>query len=195
MRECPERREAEGLASMTSFSEQVKRSIRSVPDWPKKGVVFRDLTTLWKDGRMLRRTTDAFHRRYRGRRIDKVMGIEARGFIVGAPLAERLGVGFVPARKVGKLPFEKVAMTYDLEYSKAGIEVHSDAIKKGERILIVDDLVATAGTAVAAAELVERLGGEVVGLAFVVELTFLKGREKLKKFDVFSLAKYASESE
>ncbi len=180
---------------MVSFSEQVKKSIRSIPDWPKKGVVFRDLTTLWKDGRMLRGTTEALYRRYRGRRIDKVLGIEARGFIVGAPLAERLGVGFVLARKVGKLPFEKLTMTYDLEYSQAGIEVHSDAIQKGERILIVDDLMATAGTAAAAAKLVERLGGEVVGLAFVVELTFLKGREKLKKFDVFSLAKYRSESE
>lgn len=178
-----------------SFSEQVKKSIRSVPDWPKKGVVFRDLTTLWKDGKMLRGTTSAFYRRYKGKRIDKVLGVEARGFIVGAPLAERLGVGFVPARKIGKLPFEKVTMSYDLEYSRAGIEVHSDAINQGERILIVDDLMATAGTALAAASLVERLGGKVVGLAFVVELTFLHGREKLNEFDIFSLAKYRSEAE
>jgi adenine phosphoribosyltransferase len=178
-----------------SLSEQIKKSIRSIPDWPKKGVVFRDLTTLWKDGKMLRRTTDAFYRRYRGKRIDKVLGVEARGFIVGAPLAERLGVGFIPARKVGKLPSEKVTMSYDLEYSRAGIEVHSDAITQGERILIVDDLMATAGTALAAASLVERLGGKVIGLAFVVELTFLHGREKLKEFDIFSLAKYRSETE
>ena len=177
---------------MASFSDQVKKSIRNIPDWPKKGVVFRDLTTLWKDGKMLRGTTDAFYRKYKGKRIDKVLGIEARGFIVGAPLAERLGVGFIPARKVGKLPFEKVTMSYELEYSRAGIEVHSDAMKKGERILIADDLMATGGTAAAAASLVERLGGKVVGLAFVVELTFLNGREKLKKFDIFSLAKYES---
>jgi adenine phosphoribosyltransferase len=177
------------------LSEQVKNSIRSIPDWPKKGVIFRDLTTLWKDARMLRATTDAFYLKYRGKRIHKVLGIEARGFIVGAPLAERLGVGFVPARKVGKLPFEKVAMTYDLEYSHAGIELHSDAISHGERVLIVDDLMATGGTAVAAANLVERLGGKVAGIAFVVELAFLNGREKLKKFDVFSLASYRSETE
>ena len=179
----------------TRFSEKVKSSIRSVPDWPKAGVVFRDLTTLWKDGRMLRRTTDAFYRKYKGRRINKVLGVEARGFIVGAPLALRLGVGFIPARKIGKLPFDKVTMSYDLEYSQASIEVHSDAISKGESILIVDDLMATAGTALAAASLVERLGGKVVGLAFVVELAFLNGREKLKNFEVFSLAKYTSEAE
>ena len=179
----------------TRFSEKVKRSIRSIPDWPKKGVVFRDLTTLWKDGRMLRGTTDAFYRKYKGRRIDKVLGVEARGFIVGAPLALRLGVGFVPARKVGKLPFDKVTMSYDLEYGQASIEVHRDAISNGDRILIVDDLMATAGTSLAAAKLVERLGGRVVSLAFVVELSFLNGREKLKNFEVFSLANYTSEAD
>ena len=180
---------------MDDYSKRIKKSIRSIPDWPKKGVVFRDLTTLWKDGKMLRGTTAAFYKRYRSKKIDKVLGVEARGFIVGAPLAERLGVGFIPARKIGKLPFEKIATTYDLEYSTAGIEVHSDAIAKGERILIVDDLMATAGTALAAANLVERLGGKVVGLAFVVELSFLGGRDKLKKFEIFSLAKYVSEAE
>jgi adenine phosphoribosyltransferase len=180
---------------LTDFSERVKRSIRNVPDWPKKGVVFRDLTTLWKDGRMLRATTDALYRRYNKSRIDSVLGIEARGFIVAAPLAERLGVGFIPARKLGKLPWKKVSTEYDLEYSAAGLEVHKDAIKKGDRILIVDDLMATAGTALAAINLVENLGGSVIGLAFVVELAFLKGRDKLRGFDIFSLAEYTSERE
>jgi len=178
---------------MTEFSELVKRSIRNVPDWPKKGVVFRDLTTMWKDPKMLKATTDALYRRYRRSRIDSVLGIEARGFIVGAPLAMKLGVGFVAARKPGKLPWKTVSKEYDLEYTSAGLEVHRDAIKKGERVLIVDDLMATAGTALAAINLVEALGGKVVGLAFVVELSFLKGRDKLRGYRVFSLGQYASE--
>lgn len=174
---------------------EFRAAIRRIPNFPKKGVVFRDITTLWKDGRLLRRSTDVLYEHYKNKGIDAVLGIEARGFVVGAPLAERLGVGFVPLRKVGKLPGEKVSESYDLEYGTATLEMHRDAVVKGERILIVDDLIATGGTALAAAKLVEVLRGEVVGFAFVVELTFLRGREALKGYDVFSIVKYASEEE
>lgn len=178
---------------MRTLEEELKAVIRSIPDYPKKGIVFRDLTTLWKDGKMMRMATDALYSHFKGHGIDKVVGIEARGFIVGAPLADRLGVGFVPARKVGKLPSEKLSMDYELEYGKQGLEIHSDAIEKGERVLIVDDLLATGGTSRAAKELVERLGGNVVGFGFIVELSFLGGRSKLPGAEVFSLVKYETE--
>ncbi len=174
---------------------EIKAAIRRIPNFPKKGVVFRDITTLWKDGRLLRRSTDVLYERYKNKRIDAVMGIEARGFVVGAPLAERLGVGFIPLRKLGKLPAEKISESYDLEYGTATLEMHRDAVVKGERILIVDDLIATGGTALAAAKLVEALRGVVVGFAFVVELSFLGGRAALKEYDVYSIVKYASEEE
>lgn len=183
-------------ATAESKSEaEFKAAIRRVPDFPKKGIIFRDITTLWKDGPLLKRSTDVLYEHYRGKRIDAVLGIEARGFVVGAPLAERLGVGFVPLRKVGKLPGEKVSESYDLEYGTATLEIHRDAVERGERILIVDDLIATGGTALAAAKLVEVLRGTVVGFAFVVELSFLKGREALEGYDVFSIVKYAAEEE
>ena len=175
---------------MATLVSQVKKSIRSVPDYPKKGISFKDLTTLWKDGKLSKRVTDAMEKRWRGTRIDKVVGIEARGFIVGAPLADRLGVGFVPARKVGKLPGAKVSVNYELEYGRQGLEIHRDAISKGERILVVDDLLATGGTSKAAAVLVEKMGGRVVGFAFVTELGKLKGRKKLAGYEIYSLAKY-----
>jgi adenine phosphoribosyltransferase len=178
---------------MKTLEEELKASIRSIPDYPKKGIVFRDLTTLWKDGRMMRKTTDALYSHFKGTSIDKIVGIEARGFIVGAPLADRMGVGFVPARKVGKLPSEKLSMDYELEYGKQGLEIHSDAIEMGERVLIVDDLLATGGTSRAARELVERLGGKVVGFGFIVELSFLGGRAKLPGAEVFSLVRYETE--
>ncbi len=174
---------------------EIREAIRRIPDWPKQGVVFRDLTTLWKNARLMRRCTRLLNERYRNRKIQKVMGIEARGFVVGAPLAEKLNVGFIPARKIGKLPAERISEKYELEYKSDGLEVHKDAIQRGERVLIVDDLMATGGTALAAAKIVERLGGKVVGLAFVVELTFLKGRERLKGYDVFSLVTFDSEQE
>jgi adenine phosphoribosyltransferase len=174
---------------------EIKAAIRRIPNFPKKGVVFRDITTLWKDGRLLRRSTDVLYEHYKNKKIDAVMGIEARGFVVGAPLAERLGVGFIPLRKVGKLPAETVSESYDLEYGTATLEMHRDAVEKGERILIVDDLIATGGTALAAAKLVEVLRGTVLGFAFVVELSFLKGRDTLRGYDVFSIVKYASEEE
>lgn len=174
---------------------EFKAAIRRIPDFPKKGIVFRDITTLWKDGRLLRKSTDVLYERYKSKRIDAVLGIEARGFVVGAPLAERLGVGFIPLRKLGKLPGEKISESYDLEYGTATLEIHRDAVEKGERILVVDDLIATGGTALAAAKLVEVLRGVVVGFAFVVELSGLKGRDALKGYDVFSIAKYSSEEE
>ena len=175
--------------------KEFKAAIRRIPNFPKKGIIFRDITTLWKDGRLLRRSTDVLYEHCKNKKIDAVMGIEARGFVVGAPLAERLGVGFIPLRKLGKLPGEKVSESYDLEYGTATLEMHRDAVVKGERILIVDDLIATGGTALAAAKLVEVLQGKVVGFAFVVELSFLPGREVLKGYDVFSIVKYSSEEE
>jgi adenine phosphoribosyltransferase len=174
---------------------EFKAAIRRIPNFPKKGIVFRDITTLWKDGRLLRKCTEVLYEHYKGKRVDAVLGIEARGFVVGAPLAERLRVGFIPLRKLGKLPGAKISESYDLEYGTATLEIHRDAVEKGERILIVDDLIATGGTALAAAKLVEVLRGQVVGFAFVVELAVLKGRDALKGYDVFSLVKYSSEEE
>jgi adenine phosphoribosyltransferase len=179
----------------TKAEEEFKAAIRRIPNFPKKGIIFRDITTLWKDGRLLKRSTDVLYERYKGKRIDAILGIEARGFVVGAPLAERLGVGFIPLRKLGKLPGDKISETYDLEYGTATLEIHRDAVEKGERILIVDDLIATGGTALAAAKLVEVLRGKVIGFAFVVELSFLGGLDVLKDYDVFSIVKYASEEE
>lgn len=179
---------------MPSLEEEVGRAIRNVSDYPKKGFVgFKDLTTLWKDGPLSKKAVDALYEYAKGKRPDKVVGIEARGFIVGAPLAHSLGVGFVPARKPGKLPSGKVSIEYKLEYGQDGLEIHTDAISKGERVLIVDDLLATGGTSNAARVLVEKMGGKVVGFAFVVELTYLKGREKLVGYDVYSLVKYDTE--
>jgi len=178
---------------MATLEEDLRRVIRNIPDYPKKGVVFRDLTTLWKDSEMMRRTTDALLHQWEKKRLNRIVGIEARGFIVGAPLAYRMGVGFVPARKLGKLPAQTLREDYELEYGKEGLELHKDAISRGDRVLIVDDLLATGGTAKAARILVEKLGGVVVGLAFVAELSFLKGREKLEGYEVRSLVKYLTE--
>jgi adenine phosphoribosyltransferase len=175
---------------MEKLETDIKKAIRNIPDYPKKGVAFKDLTTLWEDGRLTRRVTDALERRWKKAKLDKVVGVEARGFIVGAPLADRLGIGFVPARKVGKLPAKKVSVNYELEYGRQGLEMHANSVSKGERVLIVDDLLATGGTSKAAAALVEKLGGKVVGRAFVTELSFLKGREKLTGYEVYTLSRY-----
>ena len=175
---------------MGRLETDVKHAIRNIPDYPKKGISFKDLTTLWKNGRLTRRVLDAMESRWKGAKIDKIVGIEARGFIVGAPLADRLGVGFVPARKVGKLPGSKVSVNYELEYGRQGLELHEDSITKGDRVLIVDDLLATGGTSKAAGTLVERMGGKVLGFAFVTELGSLKGRKRLSGYDVFAVAKY-----
>jgi adenine phosphoribosyltransferase len=171
----------------------LKKLIRDVPDFPKAGIVFKDITTLTKDPKGLSAAVDALVAKYEGSKIDVVVGIESRGFIFGAAVAYRLGVGFVPARKPGKLPAPTVRAEYELEYGKDAIEMHRDAVTKGQRVLIVDDLLATGGTARAAAELVERLGGVVVGIAFLIDLAFLKGRDRLSGYDVFSLIEYDSE--
>lgn len=171
-------------------SDGLKRLIREVPDFPKKGILFYDITTLLKDKLGFATLIDALSERYIGKEIDLVLGMEARGFIFGPALAYRLNAGFVPVRKPGKLPAETAKVNYDLEYGSATLEVHKDAIKKGQRVLIVDDLLATGGTAAATAKLAHGLGAQIAGLAFVVELDFLKGREKLTRYDVFSLLHY-----
>ena len=167
--------------------------IRDVPDFPKPGIVFKDITTLTKDPAGLRATVDAMADRYADANVDLVVGIESHGFVFGAAVAYRMGVGFVPARKPGKLPAETVRAEYKLEYGSDAIEIHRDAISRGQRVLIVDDLLATGGTAAAAAELVEELGGEIVAFAFLIDLTFLNGRDKLGGYEVFSLIEYGAE--
>ena len=173
-------------------TNELKKLIREVPDWPKPGILFYDITTLLKDPAGSRALIDHFFDHYDGAPVDVVAGIEARGFIFGPPLAYRLNAGFVPLRKPGKLPAKTVKEEFTLEYGTDALEVHEDAIGKGTRVLIVDDLLATGGTASAANKLVKKLGGEVVGCGFAVELTFLNGREKLGGVDVFSLLQYDS---
>ena len=168
----------------------LKRKLRVIPDWPRKGVNFIDITTLLKDPAAFKFVVDALTKHFAKMCIDLVVGIEARGFAVGAPVAYQLGVGFVPARKKGKLPFRKLSMEYTLEYGTEFVEMHRDGIKKGQRVAIIDDLLATGGTAEATARLVEKIGGKIAGFAFIVELNFLKGREKLQKYDVLSLVHY-----
>jgi len=168
----------------------LKKLIREVPDFPKPGILFYDITTLLKDPAGFAAVIDAFKKRYAGVKVDKVVGIEARGFIFAPALACAIGAGFVPVRKPGKLPAETVRQEYALEYGTDMVEIHKDAIAPGEIILIVDDLLATGGTAAAVSKLVEKLGGKVAGLGFVVELDFLRGRDKLAGYDVFSLLNY-----
>jgi len=167
----------------------LKSAIRDVPDFPKQGIVFKDITTLLKDARLFREAMDLFTDLCQRARPDKVVAIESRGFIFGAVLADRLGAGFVPVRKKGKLPGGKIAHTYDLEYGTDCLEIHEDALQRGERTLVVDDVLATGGTAAATGQLVGQLGAELAGYAFLVELTFLKGRDKLQG-NVFSLLRY-----
>jgi adenine phosphoribosyltransferase len=168
----------------------LKKLIREVPGFPKPGILFYDITTLLKDGPGFRDVIDALRERYRGARVDRVVGIEARGFIFAPALAYAMGAGFVPVRKPNKLPADRVAVSYQLEYGTDSLEIHKDAIESGQRVLIVDDLLATGGTAAAVTKLVEQVGGEIAGLGFVVELTFLNGRSKLPGLDVFSLLQY-----
>ncbi|HUQ23620.1 MAG TPA: adenine phosphoribosyltransferase [Gaiellaceae bacterium] len=164
--------------------------VRDVPDFPKPGIVFKDLMPLVADATYFRETIDRLEQHARPLRPDIILGAEARGFIFGGALADRLHCGFVPARKPGKLPWDTVEAVYDLEYGTDSLQVHADAIGKGSRVIIHDDVLATGGTANAKVELVEKLGGEVVGLLFVVELTFLNAREKLAGYDVESLISY-----
>jgi adenine phosphoribosyltransferase len=165
-------------------------TIRSVPDFPVQGVLFYDITTLLKNPAAFKASIDRLVQNYEKQNIELIVGMESRGFIFGALLAYQLGVGFAPVRKPGKLPAPSIAESYELEYGSNTLEIHTDAIEKGQRVLVVDDLLATGGTAKATCNLVEKLGGKVAGLAFVIELTFLNGREKLKGYEVFSLLKY-----
>jgi len=171
------------------LEEKIKEKIRSIPDYPKKGVLFRDITPLLRDGPLFRACIDAIAEHFEGH-VDAVAGVEARGFIIGSAVAYKLGKGFIPIRKEGKLPYDKVKKTYSLEYGEETIEIHKDALAKGERILLVDDLLATGGTAKASCELIESLGGKIAGVAFIIELTDLHGRDKLSDKDVFTLVKY-----
>lgn len=168
----------------------LKSLIRDVPDFPKPGIIFKDITPLLAEPRALGMVTDQLAERYQDRAFDKVMGIESRGFIFGAPLAQALGVGFVPVRKPGKLPWKTIEQSYALEYGTNTIELHEDALAPGEKVLIVDDLIATGGSLKAACELVERLGGEVAEIATIIELEFLAGREQIKDYPFFSLMKF-----
>jgi adenine phosphoribosyltransferase len=170
--------------------DDLKAHIREVPDFPKPGILFYDITTLLKNPLALRMTVDRFVWLFAGQRIDKVIGIEARGFMFGPIVAYDLNAGFVPVRKPGKLPAKTIRQSYDLEYGSDAIEMHEGAIEPGERVLIVDDLIATGGTALAGARLVESAGGTVAGFGFIIELTFLPGREKLKGYEVEALIQY-----
>ena len=170
--------------------EHLKALIRDVPDFPMQGILFRDVTPLLRDPRGLSQVVDILAERYRGERIDAVAGIESRGFLFGAPLAVALGVGFVPIRKLGKLPADKISREYALEYGTNTLEMHRDAVRPGERVVLVDDLLATGGTARAAAELLEAQGAKVVETAFVIELAFLNGRAALEGRPVHALLEY-----
>ena len=168
----------------------LKQMIRSVPDFPKPGINFFDITTLLKDPAGLQATIDSLAAPYESANIDVVVGIESRGFILGSAVAQHIGAGFIPVRKPGKLPAKAIKEIYELEYGKDALEIHADAIQTGQRVLIVDDVLATGGTAAAAARLVKQLGGELYGLAFLIELTFLNGKSKLTGENVFSVLQY-----
>jgi len=175
---------------MTDGLIDLAAKVRAIPDFPKEGILFRDIMPLLQDPTTLREAVDRIVEYGTGRHVDVVLGAEARGFILGAAVAYGLGAGFVCARKPGKLPYDTVSAEYDLEYGTDKLEVHADAIKPGQNVLIHDDLLATGGTARAKIDLVEKLGGKVVGVAFLIELAALKGRDKLEGYDVFSLITY-----
>lgn len=168
----------------------LKKTIRDVPDFPKEGIIFKDITTLLKNRDAFRYAIDKMIERYRGEDINLIVGIESRGFIFGPILAYHLDAGFIPVRKPGKLPADTVMESYDLEYGKDAVEMHKDAVAAGDKVLIVDDLLATGGTSQATAKMIEKIGGKVVGFAFLIELEFLKGRNKIKDYNVFSLITY-----
>jgi len=168
----------------------ISKKIRSIPDFPKKGILFRDITPLLQDATSFKEAIELLADHYQDGKVDLVVSAEARGFILGAGVAYRLGVGFVPVRKPGKLPYKVERATYELEYGEDSLEIHKDGVKKDDRVLVFDDLLATGGTARAICQLVEELGGKVMGVCFLIELTSLKGREKLKGHDIFSLIKY-----
>lgn len=168
----------------------LKSKIRDISDFPKPGIVFKDITTVLQDPDLFKYSVDVFANEYQNKNIDKVVGIEARGFIFGAALAYAINAGFVIIRKPGKLPFDTVKQTYELEYGTDEIEIHKDAVQTGQRILLVDDLLATGGTMAAAAKLISKLNGEIIAIAFLIELTFLHGRDKLQGYNIFSHIQY-----
>jgi adenine phosphoribosyltransferase len=171
----------------------LKHTIRSIPDWPIKGVIFRDLTTLMQNPEAFKKSCDILYDRYKDMGIDKIVGIDARGFVFGAVLAYKLGLGFVPVRKKGKLPCKTIQETYSLEYGEDTLEIHEDAIEKGDKIIVVDDLIATGGTVGATVKLVEKLGARLIECAFIVELPELKGRDKIPGRKVFTLTEFEGE--
>lgn len=173
----------------------IKSRIRTVPHFPKKGIMYRDITTLLQDHKAFRHVIREMISRFEGKKIDKVACIESRGFILGSVIAHELGVGLVIIRKPGKLPYRTVRKDYDTEYSSDGVEMHEDSVKPGDNVLLVDDLLATGGTMEAAAALVETAGGNVVGIGFIIELDYCKGRKKLEEYDVVSLVNYGSEED
>jgi adenine phosphoribosyltransferase len=171
----------------------LEKSIRSIPDFPKPGILFRDITTLIKDKQAFKESVELIAEKFSQDKIDYVVGVEARGFIFGGALATRLNLGFIPVRKKGKLPYKTKSITYSLEYGTDTLEIHEDALKPKDKVLIVDDLLATGGTVKAVADLVEAQGAEIIGIAFVIELVDLKGREKLKKYPIVSLVEFEGE--
>src|SRR5687767_14146915 len=170
---------------------ELRSKIRDIKDFPTEGILFKDITTLLKDAPAFRAVVDLLAERYKAARIDVVVGIESRGFIFGGPLAHQLGAGFVPVRKLGKLPGKTIEVEYELEYGRDALAIHEDAIQRGQRVLAVDDLLATGGTMAATLRLIEQLGGNVAGVAFMIELAFLHGRDKLKNYPVHSLIVYS----
>ncbi|UCH84345.1 MAG: adenine phosphoribosyltransferase [Candidatus Latescibacterota bacterium] len=172
------------------MADELKRLIRDIPDFPKPGILFRDITPLLSDHAGFRLVVNTLKQRYEGRKIDKIAAIESRGFLFGTPLGYQLGVGVVPMRKPGKLPYKTIRESYALEYGEAALEIHKDAVRPGDQVLIMDDLLATGGTASAAVSLVEKLGGEVVEVCFVIELAGLNGRSRIEGVPVFSLVSY-----
>ena len=175
------------------MTENLRKLIRNVKNYPKKGIIFRDITTLIKNGKALNQVMDIFYEKCKDKKIDLVAAVESRGFIFGGALAQKLGVGFVPIRKFGKLPADTEVESYDLEYGTDSLEIHKDAIKKEQKVVIIDDLLATGGTLEATCKLVEKLGGEVVKILVMIELSFLRGKDKLKQYDYFSLIQYKEE--
>ncbi|MCK5163387.1 MAG: adenine phosphoribosyltransferase [Desulfobacula sp.] len=171
----------------------LKATIRSIPGWPIKGVIFRDLTTLMQNPKAYVESCDILYERYKDMSIDKIVGIDARGFVFGAVLAYKLGIGFIPVRKKGKLPWKTIQETYTLEYGEDTLEIHEDAVEKGEKVVIIDDLIATGGTVGATVKLVKKLGADIIECAFVVELPDLKGRDQIQGCKVFSITKFEGE--
>jgi len=170
--------------------DELKAAVRDVPDFPIKGILFKDITPILQDGRLFHVAVDAFADRFTGKKVDAVVGIDARGFIFAAAVAYKLGIGFVPVRKKGKLPYKTVVTSYTLEYGSETSEMHIDSLKKGDNVIIVDDLLATGGTAMAAATLVKQLGANITEIDFLIELSFLKGRERLKDYPVYAAIVY-----